>query len=209
MSTGNENPKSAEERRIVQAPLQLKLAVFFYLLLGLFFFIYLMLDTWSAEFAVPRNVLGLSSEFVAEPDFQFFMFAAAGGGLGGIIYSVLAFHRHVSIRLDFESHFAWGYFFSPWMATVMGLVAFVLVQSGLLVFAPQGEPSGGSGTDIGYFGFGFLAGFGWTSATEKFRQLVIQIFGRPRDPGRSFIEDRKDTAVIDVGQADEPGESPR
>ena len=189
MSLETDRPKSTEERLVVQAPLRLKLAVFFYLLLGLFFFVYLMLDTWSGEFAVPRKVLGLPTTFVAEPDFQFFMFAAAGGGLGGIIYSVLAFHRHVSIRLDFESHFAWGYFFSPWMATVMGLVAFVLVQGGLLVFSQQSEPTGGSGTDIGYFGFGFLAGFGWTSATEKFRQLVIQIFGRPRDPGKSFIDD--------------------
>lgn len=195
MSLQSRDLKQTKERRVVQAPLRLKLAVFFYLLFGLFFFVYLMLDSWSGEFVVPRNVLGLTRTFVDESDFQFFMFAASGGGLGGVIYSVLAFHRHVSIRLDFEPHFAWGYFFSPWMATVMGMVAFILVQSGLLVFAPQGEPSTGTGTDIGYFGFGFLAGFGWTSATEKFRQLVIQIFGRPRDPGRSFVEDEESTEI--------------
>lgn len=179
----------AEEPEVIPAPLYLKMAVFLYLLAGLFFFIFLMLDTWSGDFDVPRNLFGLSTEFVADPDFQFFMFAASGGGLGGVIYSILGFHRHVSLRKDFESHFAWGYFFSPWMATVLGLVAFVLVQSGLLVFAPQSEATGDARTEIGYFGFGFLAGFGWTSATEKFRQLVIQVFGRPRDPSKSFIDE--------------------
>ncbi len=186
-----------------RAPLHLKLTVFLYLLLGLFFFVYLMLDSWSGEFWVPQKILGLSASFVLEPDFQFFMFAASGGGLGGTIYSVLGFHRHVSLRKDFETDFVWGYIYSPWMATVMGLVAFTLVQGGLLIFAPQNDGTSATRTEIGYFGFGFLAGFGWTSATEKFRQLVIQIFGDPRDLSKSFTDQENTEAETEPDKTPE------
>jgi hypothetical protein len=162
------------------APFRLRLAIVLFLFLSGLFYMYLLFDAWSGDLAIPRFIFRVSDEFSGSELFQSFMMAAAGGGLGGVIYSILAFHRHVSIRQDFSSAYAWGFFLSPWVAMVLGDVVFALIQGGLLVFA-TGTPSATALADMGYFGLGFLAGFGWNSVTEKLRELINQLFGGSPD----------------------------
>ena len=162
------------------APFRLRLAIVLFLFLSGLFYMYLLFDAWSGDLAIPRFIFRVSDEFSGSELFQSFMMAAAGGGLGGVIYSILAFHRHVSIRQDFGSVYAWGFFLSPFVAMVLGAVVFSLIQGGLLVFA-TGAPAETSLADMGYFGLGFLAGFGWNSVTEKLRELINQLFGGSPD----------------------------
>ena len=177
-----QQPESAPEPQLKgRAAFILHLSIVVYLLAGVFFFVFLTLDAWSGRFAVARTVFQLPDEFVSAGLFRAFMFSATGGGLGGILYSMLAFHRHVSVRQDFHQAYAWGFFLSPWVASVLGGVVFALVQGGLLVFAGATAPESSTVADLGYLGLGFLSGFGWNAVTEKLRQLINQLFGGPPD----------------------------
>lgn len=172
--------KPGDQPQAELAPFEVRFVLVLYLLAIGFFFLYLLFDTWSGDLDIPRAVFQLPESFLDSSLFQSFMMAASGGGLGGVIYSLLAFHRHVSVRRDFGSAYAWGFFLSPWIAMILGQVVFALVQGGILVFA-TGTPSADALAEMGYFGFGFLAGFGWNSVTEKLRELINQLFGGSPD----------------------------
>lgn len=171
------------ERIPVEAPTSFKLllGIALFLIAETFFFLFLLFDVWSGKFSVPATLFMLPPEFVASETFQGFLFSVAGGGLGGTTYSILAFHRHVSVRNDFSSVYAWGFFLSALVAMVLGGIVFALIQGGLLVFASGTAPSTSEVAQMGYLGLGFLAGFGWNSVTEKLRQLINQLFGSTPD----------------------------
>ena len=94
----------------------------------------------------------------------------------------MSFHKHVSVEQDFSNAHVWGYFIGPVLAMILGIVVFALVQSGLLVFGNGSLNSEQSNVAfLGSLSIGFLAGFGWYSATQKLRSLVKQFFGGDSD----------------------------
>lgn len=160
----------------------LKLLIVVYMVAGLFLFALMTFDAWSGRLVIFGTAFLLPDSLRVSDLCHSFVFSCAGGGLGGIIFSILAFHRHVSVRQDFHQAHAWGFFLSPWVASILGAIVFALIQGGILVFASGAAPATGSETaNLGYLGTGFLAGFGWNSVTEKLRQLIDQLFGRPAD----------------------------
>lgn len=133
------------------------------------------------KFSIPSTLFMLPGECVASETPGGFMFSVAGGGPGGATCSILALHRHVSVRKDFSPVDAWGFLLSALVAMAPGGIVFALLQDGLLVFASGAGPSDSEVAQMGYLGLGFLAGFGWNSVTEKLRQSINQLFGGTPD----------------------------
>ena len=71
----------------------------------------------------------------------------------------------------------WGYFFSPFVAAVLGIIVFALLKSGLLIFAGGISADKISETSrLGFLAIGFITGFGWYQFTKKLQGLVTKAF---------------------------------
>lgn len=169
-----------------QASFHLKLGIVIYLVMALTLCSALFVDLWRPQSRVVGFLLGTTPDMDATDRvtmFRSMLFAVTGGAFGGITFSLLAFNRQVGFRQDFAQRFAWGYFYSPLVAAVLGLVAFALVKGGILIL------SGGTTAveeediaNLGHLGLGFLAGFGWATFTEKLGRVITEIFGTARPP---------------------------
>ena len=142
-----------------------------------------------------KRLLALGTQDKLTPIFVYAIYAVLGSILGAGALDIVSFHKHVSINQDFQEAHIWGYFLAPWLAAVLGLIVFALLQSGLLVFS--GGISSSSNSEIaqlGYLAVGFLSGFGWLQAVEKVREIVQRFFAA--HPKRSDDEPSRDSAAL-------------
>lgn len=155
----------------------IKFIIVAFSLLYVSFILYLVVDSWVHEQAALKRFLGVPVETPFPPGFLSAVYAVLGSVLGAGVLGIVSFHRHVSIQQDFQTPHVWGYFVAPWLAAVLGLIVFALLQTGLLVFSGGG--SSGPDSEIshmGYLAVGFLSGFGWVQAVEKIREVVKRFF---------------------------------
>lgn len=150
-----------------------------YITIGLIIFI----DTWVGEQVVLKSLVRGSLVDAIPQAFVSAFYMMIGAILGCGVLDVVSFHKYVAVKRDFQRSHVWGYFVAPWLAAVLGLIVFALLQTGLLVFS-GGKSSAASeqNPEAAYLGFlatGFLAGFGWYEVTQRIRRLVVRFF---RDP---------------------------
>ncbi|HEY0725869.1 MAG TPA: hypothetical protein VGD41_18115, partial [Pyrinomonadaceae bacterium] len=92
------------------------------------------------------------------------------------------------VKRDFRPDHVWGYFVAPWLAAVLGLIVFALLQTGLLVFSGGGssagiEPKNPAIANLGFLLTGFLAGFGWYDMVLLIRRMVQRFFHESSEEG--------------------------
>lgn len=164
-------------------PFAVKFFIIAFTLSYVSFVLYLVVDTWVHEQALLRGLLDLKADDSLPPNFHSATYAVLGSILGAGALGLVSFHRHVSVKQDFQLPHVWGYFVAPWLSAVLGLIVFALLQTGLLVFS--GGTTSGQNTDISHMGYlmvGFLSGFGWVQAVEKIREVVNRFFAAsPKD----------------------------
>lgn len=185
MSTPNEVVELTERQTkeagatiaVPQAPFLIRLLIILYALSYMGIAMYMVVDSWVLGQGTLKRVLGLPMDHVLPPIFVSAVFAVLGAVLGAGALDIVSFHRYVSVKRDFQSPHVWGYFCGPWLAAVLGLVVFALLQSGLLVFSGSKSPESQSDvSNLGYLAVGFLSGFGWLQATERIREIVSRFF---------------------------------
>ena len=142
------------------------------------------LDLWRTDPAIVLLVLGPKSGVdgsaiaLRMEVFHSMLFAIVGGGLGGATSALLAFNRHVAFKHDFGRSFAWGFFYAPWIASVLGLMAFALAKAGILVLSGGGVSTAApEAANLGNLSLGFLAGFGWLPFSQKLNRIINDMFG--------------------------------
>lgn len=200
MTQGPPSPPAAVDD---QASFGMKFAIVIYLLVALIGCSALFLDLWRPSSFVVDWILGTAAGPDVDPTrvmFRSLLFSVVGGAFGGIIFSLLAFNRQVGFRRDFSQRFVWGYFYSPFVASVLGLIAFALVKGGILIL------SGGADSvedqniaNLGHLSLGFLAGFGWSTFTEKLGRIITEVFGSASPPEAS----RSDRTTATTGAREE------
>ena len=71
----------------------------------------------------------------------------------------------------------WGYFFSPFVSAILGIIVFALLKSGILIFAGGISADKISETSrLGFLAIGFITGFGWYQFIKKLQGLVSKAF---------------------------------
>ena len=186
-------------------PFSVKIFIIAFTLLYVSSVFYLVVDCWVHEQATLKGLIGLKAENPLPPNFLSAIYAILGSILGAGALGLVSFHRHVSVKQDFQAPHVWGYFVAPWLAAILGLVVFALLQTGLLVFS-GGTSASGQNTEITYLGYlmvGFLSGFGWVQAVEKIREVVQRFFAAsPKEakPGQgpTARADEADGATAEV-----------
>jgi hypothetical protein len=158
-----------------QAPFIIKLAIVVFTTAYLLAALALLLDFWVLGQTHLKQSLGLAQDRSLPPLFLSALHAMVGAVLGAGVLDIVSFHHYAS-KGDFEARHVWGYFVSPLLAAVLGLVVFALLQSGLLVFAGGAQDKADDVARLGYLALGFLAGFGWYEATQSIRRIVQRFF---------------------------------
>ncbi len=187
-----EKPDTEQQTDVVPAPPAAFAVKFFIIVFTLSYIsvvLYLVLDTWVHEQAMLKRLLDLKTDEQLLPNFLSAIYAVLGSILGAGALGLVSFHRHVSVKQDFQLPHVWGYFVAPWLSAVLGLIVFALLQTGLLVFS--GGASSGQNTEISHMGYlmvGFLSGFGWVQAVEKIREVVNRFFAASPKEDKSSKE---------------------
>jgi len=160
-----------------QASFAVRVIIVVFVLAYMIATLWLLLDAWVFGSMRLRWLLGLQADAILSPVFLSAFHAMVGAVLGAGALGIVSFHHYASIKGDFQARHVWGYFVAPVLASVLGLVVFALLQSGLLVFAGGGAADKADDlARLGYLAVGFLAGFGWYEATQSIQRIVKRFF---------------------------------
>lgn len=173
----NYTSHQAEPVAVPQASSVAKLFIIVFALFYITIALYFVVDCWVHEQKKLKFFLGFPSDKIFPPMFLSAIYTVLGAILGAGALNIISFHRHVAIKHDFQAPHVWGYFVAPWLATILGLVIFALLQSGLLILnGGMSADSKSEVSNLGYLAIGFLSGFGWFQATERIRDIISRFF---------------------------------
>jgi hypothetical protein len=134
---------------------------------------YLLLLT-VALVAVPVYVYRFSA--INDALIRSLAYVACAGGLGGLVYLIRSFYKHV-FRRNFRPEDFWWYLFRPFNSAIMGVMSYFLIVGGLLSIG------GATAADYEksimlYCGISFLAGFSFTQFADKLEDLAKTVFAK-------------------------------
>jgi len=139
--------------------------------------IWLLFDGWLNGFSSLFWIWGIEPDVGIMPVFKLALFSLVGSILGCGTLDIVSFHKYVAVKKIYDLDHIWGFFFSPILAAIIGLMVFALFQSGLLVFAGNISNENTPVTaELGFAAVGFLSGYSWHEVVEKFRDLSQSLF---------------------------------
>ncbi len=146
----------------------------------------------------------MGGQEIFQPIIRVLVYVGCSGGLGGIVYSILGFSKHI-IQHDFDLSYRWWFFYRPLTAAIMGVFVFFFIVGGLIGLGVPLQNSsqtasftqnysianGFTVTSIMFFcALSFLAGFSSNEFIAKLEDLAKTIFtplpkaseGQPASP---------------------------
>lgn len=135
--------------------------------------IWLMFDGWVNQFTSIYWLWGIMvDEKPFAPQICFALYTVLGAIMGGALLSITSFHRHFSIEKKFDTDHLWGYWFTPVLSMIVGIIVYALVQSGLLVLSGTSNTQENIQTAaLGYTAIGSISGYNWDIFIKKLQDL--------------------------------------
>lgn len=134
--------------------------------------IWLLFDGWINQFEALHWLWGMNNKADFSATICFALFTVLGAIMGGALLSITSFHRHFAIEKKFDTDHLWGYWFTPVLSIIVGIVVYALVQSGLLVLAGASNSLDNlSSAALGYTAIGSVAGYNWDIFIRKLQDL--------------------------------------
>ena len=100
------------------------------------------------------------------------LFTTVGAVLGGAILNIISFHKYFSVEKSFDIEYFWGFFFTPILSAVVGIIVFALIQGGLLVLnGSLAESTESINSSLGFTAIGCIAGYNWDMFIRKLQEL--------------------------------------
>ncbi|HIF9290718.1 TPA: hypothetical protein ACX6RJ_001505 [Photobacterium damselae] len=134
--------------------------------------IWLLFDGWINQFKALHWLWGVEDKDHFSATICFALFTVLGAIMGGSLLSITSFHRHFAIEKKFDTDHLWGYWFTPVLSIIVGIVVYALVQSGLLVLSGTSNSLENLSTAaLGYTAIGSVAGYNWDIFIRKLQDL--------------------------------------
>ena len=96
------------------------------------------------------------------------------GGIGGALYCLRGLYLNVSVKDQWDGRWALWYVARPLASVVMGVMAYIFIQAGLLVLEATDKETS---SQIGYLAVAFLAGLNVDNFIKKFESIAESTFG--------------------------------
>lgn len=134
--------------------------------------IWFWFDGWMNNFSSLHCLWNISGNEIFSPSVCFALFTILGSILGGALLNITSFHRHFAIEKKFDTDHLWGFFFTPILSIIVGLLIFTLIQSGLLVLSGISDNKENiSNAALGFTAIGSVAGYNWDVFIRKIQEL--------------------------------------
>lgn len=150
------------------------LVIFFSLYLAIYSIstIWLIFDGLANKFSSLFSLWNISSDIGFSTSINLLLFTVLGAISGGAILNIISFHKYFSVEKSFDIEYFWGFFFTPILSTIVGIIIFALVQGGLLVLSGSLESSTESiNSALGFTAIGCIAGYNWDVFIKKLQEL--------------------------------------
>ncbi len=159
-----------------------KLFIFFSFLISIYIFFYasvtiwLLFDGWINEFSSLYGLWNITGNNHFPNSVNLILFSTLGSILGGAVLSITSFHRYMAVEKNFDKDHFWGFIFTPMLSSIMGIIIFTLIQSGLLVFSGTfSESEQPMSATLGFTAIGCIAGYNWDAVIIKLQKLSTSV----------------------------------
>lgn len=146
----------------------LPMYIFLYSFLG----IWLLIDGWLTNFSSILQLWAIDDAKSISNVVRNLLFTMIGALIGSSILGIISFHRYFAVEKSFDRDHLWGFWFSPLLALLVGILMFAIIQSGLVVLtgdlASTKSPENAS---LGYLALGGIAGYNWDVFVKKLQNL--------------------------------------
>jgi len=143
---------------------------------------WLLIDGLTSNFSSIHYLWGVKNEVGFDDSLALLFFTIIGSVLGGAVLNIISFHKYFSIDNSFDIKHFWGFFFTPILSIIVGILIFSLVQGGLLILngsSPEGTLSTNSA--LGFTAIGSIAGYNWDVFIKKLQDMS-KILNSQNDP---------------------------
>jgi len=125
--------------------------------------------------AIPIYVY--QAEIINDPLLKSLIYISCAGGLGGVVYLVRSFIKHI-FEQNFRTDVFWWYIFRPFTSMIIGAISYFLIVGGLLSLGSVSSVDYEKSVMF-YCGVSFLAGFSFTQFADKLEELAKTLFSKP------------------------------
>lgn len=154
--------------------------------------LYLLLVSASAVLAI--YILGFTDWLTIErlgvfrpgaeatlEDVRCALLSGVGAMLGACVLGFVGLFKHAVTTAGFNPRFLGSYLLGPLAVILLGLIAFVLVRTGLLAFGgPDGPLSPSLVARLSYTALGILVGFSWQRMIARVATVTSQFLSADR-----------------------------
>lgn len=118
-----------------------------------------LMSLWPAQEVVPSLITSM-------------IFTMVGSLLGCSILGIISFHRYYALEKSFDADHIWGFLFAPFLALIVGVLIYAILQSGLFVLSGEmAKASDPKSASLGYLAIGGVAGYNWDVFVKKLEDL--------------------------------------
>lgn len=150
------------------------------------------------------------NSYQSEHMLVFLVHVCCSSGIGGTIFCILSFNKHL-IDNDFKDSYIWWYYFRPLMAAVVGVFVFFLIAGTVISLNPsvngsdfmKNYSSTFNTVVMFYLGIAFLTGFAFNDFINKLYDLSSTLFSS-KTANKIKIEGK----IGDLDDMDTPGKKP-
>lgn len=151
-------------------------AIAIYVSLYCFFCVKYLLMAWSKDFSFLSHLLNNYTNLVNDKSLILVIYTILGSVLGGAILSITSLHKYSAQTKSFDVDHLWGYLFSPLLSTIIGILTFCFLQSGLLILTGTiNDNSGSLMVILGYTAAGSVGAYNWDVFIKKLKNLSEKI----------------------------------
>ena len=111
-----------------------------------------------------------------DPLVKYLFYIGISGGLGGTVYLIRSFYKHI-FEKNFRDDVFWWYLFRPFLSIIIGIFSYFLLIGGFLSIGDISNINYSKGIMF-FCGISFLAGFSFTQFTNKLEEISETIFSK-------------------------------
>lgn len=131
---------------------------------------------WSKDYSFLSYLLSDYTNLSNNKSLVLVIYTILGAVLGGAILGITSLHKYSAQTKNFDIDHLWGYLLAPLLSTIIGILTFCFLQSGLLILTGNiNDNSNSLMVMLGYTAAGAVGAYNWNVFTKKLKKLSEKI----------------------------------
>ncbi|WP_238787810.1 hypothetical protein [Vibrio furnissii] len=144
--------------------------------------VWLLFDGWISNFSSLHSLWSVQEGDEFPTVVVSLLFTILGAILGGTLLGVTSFHRYQAIEKSFDADHIWGFILAPLLAIAVGILSFVIIQSGLIVLSGGiSDKTDSITSSLGYIAIGSISLYNWDVFVGKMKDWSKNILSTKDD----------------------------